>query len=171
MKTEKSLLLPLVGKRLSDVLLLARRVLKMKDLKSMEITLRGIEITRLTEEEEPVYEDGTDELDVVQLLERLIIETHAFDPMEHGTIALYHAAQQVEAMKATPTWIFAPSWSLLAAWLDVPKTAEPPTFVYGMRLVLVPSQHTNGRVLVVGSSVNLDFLSDATVAVAIDMGV
>ncbi len=171
MKTAKMVAVPLAGKKLRDVLLLARRVLQMKDLQSFSVTPKNIEITRLTEQDEPVVDEGTDDLDAAQLIERLHLETHPFNPEEHGMHALFGAVQQVESMKAIPTWIFAPSWGLLAAWLDIPKTPVPPVFIFGLRLVIVPTQSTNGRVLVVGASVNLDFLSDATTAVAVDMGV
>lgn len=171
MKAAKTTTLPLTGKKKNDILRLTRRALMLKDLQSFAITMKGIEITRLVEEEEPVFEDGSDDVDVFALIERLQLETHPFDPKEHGTHALYAAVQKLVESKNFPVWIFTPSWALLSAWLDVPMTDVAPAYVYGLKLAIVPPKATNGRVLVVGSSSNLDFLSDATVAVAIDMGV
>ena len=171
MKTAKTMTVPIAGRTAMAVLGLVRRVLGAKDVQSFAITQKGIEVVQLLEEGEAItIFDGSDDIDFGQLLSVIPLETQPYDASQHGVHALYTATHGILTKRCIPCCILAPSWGLLSAWLDVPKGEKPPTHVFGLRLYIVGAA-TNDRVIVLGAPHNIDFLSDATVATAIDMGV
>lgn len=171
MKAAKSMTVPIAGRTAGAVLTLVKRALAAKDVQSFSVSQKGIEVVQLLEEGENILIfDGSDEVDFETLLAAVTLETQAYDAAQHGIHALYAATRSMLERRHLPGWILAPSWGLLAAWLDIPKTEKPPTHVFGLRLHIVGA-FTNDRVIVMGSAANTDFLSDATVAIAIDMGV
>lgn len=171
MKAAKTLTVPIAGRTATVVLGLVKRALGAKDVQSFSITQKGITVVQVVEEGEDItIFQGSDEIDFAQLLATLELQTQPYDAAQHGMHALYAATRSILERRCTPCCVLAPSWGLLSAWLDIPKTEKPPTHIFGMRIYFV-GEATNDRAIVLGSPPNLDFVSDATVAIAIDMGV
>lgn len=166
--TLKTMTLPLQGKTPDDVLRITRRVLATPQIKKFVISSKGIEISREVEEDENVFNEGTDQLSLEALLERLELETIKFIPGEHGTVTLHRAGQRLADMKLAPTWLVSPSWALLAAWLDLPQGELTPSTVFGFKVVFIPNTE---RVFLLGAESDMNFMSDTRTAVTIDMGV
>ncbi len=167
---KRSHLEPLPKSGVSGVLQYVQRALMQTGIQEVLINTSGISVTReMPEEEEAVVPAGSNEVDVDFLLTHVELLTHPFNPEEHGTAALFGAAQQLSKKGCEPRWLVAPGWPLLSAWLGV--APELPKTVYGFQLVVVAANRTNGRVVLLGAPPRRMFMSDATHGITIDLGV
>lgn len=162
---------PLPKMGVPGVLGYVQRALAQSGVQEISITAKGIQVTReMVDEEEAVVPYGASDIDIDFLLSRVELLTHPFDAEEHGTSALFHAAQSLETQKTEARWLLAPGWPLTAAWLGVERK-DAPRAVYGFQLLLVPPAKTNGRAILLGAPANHHLLSDAVLGISIDLGV
>lgn len=167
MKRTQLELLPKGG--VPSVLQFVQRALTQSGVQEVSISAKGILVTReMPEDEEFVVPPGS-EVDIDFLLSHIELRAYTYRPDEHGTAALFGAAQMLSKLGREPRWLVAPGWPLVSAWLGV--ESEPPKTVYGFQLVVVPSSRTNGRVVLLGAPPHRMFMSDATHGVSLDLGV
>lgn len=157
-----------------SVLRYVRRALSTPKVQRVEISMKGITVEREMPPEaadDPVVPAGSDDVDVAYLLSNIELLSHPFDPKQHAMYALYEGSGALMARGRELYAVVAPGWPLFAAWLGVEATKEVPKFIFGTKLVIVPSNVTNERVVLLGAKASAIFLSDADLGIAIDLGV
>ena len=159
-------------KGLAALLRFVERAMVQPGVQEVHIRTKGVEVVReMPEGEEAVVPKGTDDIDFDFLLGRIELLTHPFAEDEHGTEALFTAAQRLQGeRKVRPQWLVLPGWPLVSAWLGL-RSGEPPKYLYGYQAVFVPPDTTNGRAVLLGAPEHHRWMSDATAGIAIDMGI
>lgn len=157
---------------LAALLRFVERAMVQPGVQEVRILTKGVEVVReMPEGEEVVVPKGTDDIDFDFLLGKIELLTHPFSEEEHGTEALFLAAQTLQTTrKVRPQWLILPGWPLASAWLGL-KPAEQPKSVYGYQAVFVQPSVTNGRAILLGAADHYRWMSDATVGIAVDMGI
>lgn len=161
---------PLPKAGVPGVLQFVQRALGQSGVQTVSISAQGIEVVReMPEVEDEVVPGGSNDVDIDFLLARAELLPYPFTPDEHGTAALFGAAQVLSKAGREARWMIAPGWPLVSAWLGVEP--ELPKTVYGFQLIVVAPARTNGRVALLGAPAQRMFMSDATHGVFIDIGV
>lgn len=149
-----------------------RRALDQQQVLKVEITPKGVEVVReMSNGDEPVVPNGTDDVDISFVLERTEVSAVPFSPERHPLYTLFEATKIVNQKDREVFAIVAPGWPMLAAWLGVEETKQPPQAIFGTRVLYVPAGTTNDRIVVLGARPGSMFLSDVDTAVAVDLGV
>lgn len=159
------------GDVVASALRYVRRAMTTPKVHRIEISPKGILVEReMSDPDEPVVPGGTNEVDIGFLVSSIDIMALPFDPKQHGMYALYAAALAAGEKGREVFTLAVPGWPLFAAWLGVDEAPQPKT-VLGMHLTVVPSNVTNGRVVMLCAKPSSLFLSDVDYGVAIDLGV
>jgi hypothetical protein len=157
-----------------SVLRYVRRALTTPKVQRVEISMKGITVEREMPPEaadDPVVPVGSDDIDIGYLLGTIELLSHPFDPKQHAMYALYAGSQTLATKGRELFAVVAPGWPLFAAWLGVEATKDVPKFIFGTKLLIVPSNVTNERVVLLGAKASALFVSDADLGIAIDLGV
>lgn len=161
---------PLPKAGVLGVLHFVQRALGQTGVQEVSISAKGIEVVReMPEVEEEVVPGGSNDVDVDFLLAHIELLAFPYVPEEHGTAALFGAAQMLSKAGREARWMVAPGWPLVSAWLGIEP--ELPKTVYGFQLIVVAPARTNGRVVLLGAPAQRMFMSDVTHGVSIDIGV
>jgi hypothetical protein len=148
-----------------------RRAISTPGVQEIHVTSAGILVVgEVQGQDDEVVPEGTDEVDVPFLLERLELVTHPYTAGEHGTASLFHASQRIVSAGLAPYWVLVPGLKIAAAWLGVRGAADIST-IYGIKPRVEDMRTLNGRVILLGSPKNHLSISDATLGVCIDLGV
>lgn len=159
-------------KGLAALLRFVERAMIQPGVQEVRIQTKGVEVIReMPEGEDVVVPRGSDDIDFDFLLGKIDLLTHPFAEEEHGTEALFAAAQRLQLeRKVRPQWLILPGWPLASAWLGL-KQADLPKYVYGYQALFVLPATTNGRAVLLGAPEHHRWMSDATAGIAIDMGI
>ena len=95
---------------LAALLRFVERAMLQPGVQEVHILTKGIEVVReMPEDEDVVVPKGTDDIDFDFLLGKIELLTHPFSEEEHGTEALFLAAQTLQTeRKVRPQWLILP---------------------------------------------------------------